>query len=270
MTEPNAPVSPELPNEPMRAEIATLRQKIREIKSLQNSGRWWVIGTTVIVVVLFAAFSWGTYEHIKDNFNHKAVQQAMSTYGASLIPMAQRMITATGKAVMPSYQDAIVATMRKRGPTAAKAALTDLRNVSQKTGKLFQTKMHKAFEQAVAEIQPDFKKAFPNMPDKQRQAMLQSFAADQIGSQNKQIATQISQLYTNDLIHTQAALQTLNVPQVSKAPGGRDAMEKKFLHTMIALLDLQVDDAFAKPSTQPAQTTDTQVAPLAANRPVTK
>ena len=238
----------------MRVEIAALQQQIRDLKALQASGRWWVTATLLIVIAMFAVFTYGTYARIKGNFSDAAVQQAMSQHGAEVVPLAQTMLMETGKAAMPAYRDAIVATMRDKGPAAATAAVDKFKSISQASGKEFQDKMNKAFDAAVARIEPDFKLAYPNMPDEKRQELMKTFASEQIDATNKRLAGQINTLYTNDLIRTQSVLDTLQVPEAEANAGGRDMLEKKFLHTMVALLDQQIDDAYAAPATGDVQT----------------
>ena len=58
---------------------------------------------------------------------------------------------------------------------------------------------------------------------------------DQIAVQNKRIATKVDQLYTNDLIRMQTTLEKFDLPKVG--PDGTDGLERRFLHTMVALLD---------------------------------
>ena len=160
----------------------------------------------------------------------------------------------------------LVATLRTQGPGAATAAVQRLKDVPEQTGKVFQDKMAAAFDAAVKKVEPDFKAAYPNLTDDKRQQLLQSFVADQIAAQNKQIASRVNQLYTNDLIRMQTTLEKFDGPKGAGLPGGSsDELERKFLHTMVALLDDQVDTAYpAAGGATATATTDDPSQPAAA------
>jgi hypothetical protein len=235
----------------MRRELADVQKQIRDLQSIQSSGRWWVAGTLVVVVGLFAVFTFYTYSRIRGNFGQQAMQRAISEHGAEVLPMAQKLLTETGQNVLPVYRDAIVTTFRTRGPQAASAAVTRMREVPEQTGKEFQAKAAAAFDAALKQVEPEFKAAFPNVTDDRRQQLMQAFVGEQIDAQNKRVASRVSQLYTNDLIHMQTVLDKFQLPDPETSAAGQAELEKRFLHTMVSLLDDQVDAAY--PAAPPAE-----------------
>ena len=233
----------------MQTQLADLRQQIASLHTIQATGRRWTLVTVVLVVLLFALFTWATYTRIKRNFNDQAVQEAVGKHGDEVNTMASDMLVATGKDVWPAYKDAAVLTLRRDGPAAATTAVEHLRAIPQKSGEQFKAQIDAAFAAAVKRVEPDFRAAFPAVPDQRRQDLLKAFVADQIESQNKRIAVRVDQLYTNDRIRMQTTLEKFDSPRVSAM--GPDGLERQFLHTMVALLDDQVDAAFPAPDAAP-------------------
>ena len=172
-------------------DLADLQKQVRDLKSLQASGRRWVLATMLIIVLMFATFSWGLYTRIKHNFNDQAVQKAVSEQGADIVPMAESMLKATGQTLLPVYRDAALAVLRKEGPAAGQMAVDRLKAIPQDSGVAFKEKMQAAFDAAVKRVEPDFKAAYPKLADDRRQQILQSFMTDQIASQNSRLATQV-------------------------------------------------------------------------------
>ncbi len=253
----------------MRREVVDLHKQVSDLRALQASGRLWVWGSTALIILMFAVFMYATYHRIRGNFDQQAMQQAIRDHGADVEPMALSLLTSAGQDAMPVYRDAIASTFRTRGPAAATAAVARLRQVPEQSGKEFQDKVKVTFDAAIAKIEPEFKADYPSVSDEKRQQIMQSFVADQIESQNKRIATRVDQLYTNDLIHMQGVLDKYDLPMPA-GPDGQRVLEKQFLHTMVALLDDQVEVALPGSSDVPppsAETASMRVAP--ASRPTT-
>ena len=241
MTDPTTPV----PGDPVQRELDTLKRLAMDVRRQQSVGRAWMYATTLVVIVLFAVFTWGTYAHIRRSFDQPSVQRAFDDHWKQMRPMAEQMLTATGQNVMPAYGEAIVATLKTRGPGAATVAVDKLKGVPAQAGQEFRDRLAAAFEAAVNRLKPDLKAAFPNLPDDRRQQILQAFVADQIAAQNKRIATRVDQLATNDLIHMQTVLEKFDLPKSTDPAATPSELERRFLHTMVALLDDHVDGAFA-------------------------
>jgi hypothetical protein len=90
------------------------------------------------------------------------------------------------------------------------------------------------------------KQEYPGLSDEDRNLMIQDFTNSQIETQNKNVSTKIDGLYTNDLIQMQGVLEKFKLPDADQKPD-KTELEKKFLHTMVMLLDDQVDAAYALP-----------------------
>ena len=249
MADPTTPTTALPPGDPIARDLADIHKQVRDLKAIQASGRHWVLGTTLAVIALFAIFSYATYEHIKRNFDQAAMQKAVSEHGDAVMPVAMRLLQQTGQDLFPVYRDAALAKLKADGPKAASAAVDQVRQVPEQTGKEFQQKLQAAFDAAVTKVEPDFKAAFPNVTDEKRQQIMSAFVAEQIDAQNKRIASRVNQLYTNDLIHMQGTLDKFQLPDTSGTPAGQDELERRFLHTMVALLDDQVDTALPAPAT---------------------
>jgi hypothetical protein len=232
----------------MERQVDQLQLEIAQLRSLQASGRWWLFWTTTLTVLLVVAFTLATYLKIRQNFNPDAVRQAVNARGTDVLPLATQMLMQTGRDAMPAYQAAMVAALQKRGPVMADTAYKRLQQVPEEDGKLMQDKLQAAFAGAMGQIQPQIKAAYPNLADDKRQAMIADFASKQIDAQNKSVASQINKLYTNDLIQLQTVLDKFQLPDESD-PAATDqaGLERQFMHTMVALLDQQVDAAYATP-----------------------
>ena len=271
MTEPTNPSTGPAPAATptvaaMRRELAELQREVRDLRSLQASGRWWVWGSTALIILMFSVFMYATYARIRGNFGQPAMQQAIKEHGQELMPLTRAMLVSAGRDMLPVYRDAITAVLHKRGPAAATAAVKGLRQLPEESGKEFQDKLRAAFDAAVNKIEPDFKAAFPDVTDDRRQQIMQAFVADEIDAQNKRIAARVDQLYTEDLAHMQAVLDKYDLPQGPAGPARQQALEKQFLHTMVALLDDQVDAAYPAPPTEDPMTVRRKPA---ATRPAT-
>jgi hypothetical protein len=249
-----------------RRELAELQRQVRDLRALQSSGRWWVWGSTALIILMFSVFMYGTYARIRDNFGQPAMQQAIREHGQVLMPLTRQMLMSAGRDVLPVYRDAIVAVLHARGPAAATAAVQRLKELPEQGGKELQDKLRATFDAAVSRIEPEFKSAYPNVSDERRQQIMQAFVMDEINEQNKRIASRVDQLYTNDLIRMQAVLEKYDVPQGTDAkPVDQQELEKRFLHTMVALLDDQVDAAYPAPVAPDAA--DPRRRPSPATRP---
>ena len=236
----------------MQREIGRIRQEIRDLQAMQASGRLWVWGSTALIILMFAVFMYATYSRIRGNFGQAAMQTAIKEHGQELMPLTQAMIVSTGRDVLPAYKDAMMQVLHARGPAAAQAAVAQLKALPEQSGQEFQDKVKVAFDAAVRKIEPEFRAAYPKVSDERRQQIMATFVADQITKQNQRIASRVDQLYTNDLDHMQDVLQKYDLPDADPGPAGQQATERQFLHTMVALLDDRVDEAYAVPTADDA------------------
>ncbi len=260
----HAPTSPTAAD--MEREIERLRQKTKELYDLQVTGRRQVIYGAVVIVLMFAVFMYETYARIQGNFSSDHVQAALNERAPQVVPLATRLVMESGRNAMPTYREEIAKTMRERGPELAIEAKKQLDKLPDQTGKLLEDRLNATFNKVIHQIEPRLQKDFPNMTEEERHLMIQAFVAQQIEAQNKQVADHINQLYTNDLIQMHQVLLKFKLP--ADANIDESELERKFLHTMVMLLDDQVDAAYAVPAEQPRlrkKTQTTQPSEQAAN-----
>jgi len=204
--------------------------------------------STLIMVLQFAIFSYALFEKIHGNFSQDAIHKAVSDRGDIVIPLASRLLIETGQNSLPAYRDAIVAAIHQRGPELATETVNRFEEIPQQSGKELQDKLQATFADVMQRIEPEFKTAFPNLSDERRQELVQAFLADEIDSQNKRIAERINGLYTGDLTRMQDVLEKFDLPDPS-VPQDQNNLERDFLHTMVALVDDQLDASYGKSAT---------------------
>lgn len=232
--------------EGLQREVDRLQQHVTTLRQSATAGRWILGITTLIVILQFAIFAWAMYHKLSLNFSHENVQAAVSQRGNEVLPMAQQLVMDTTRDSLPAYRDAFLSAIHTRGPGLAKAAEDRFEQVPAKSGAMLQDKLQTVFTNVMQKIEPDFKTAFPNLSDEKRQQMVQAFLADQIDTQNKRIADHISQLGTNDLIKVQAALESFDLPAADDKSIHDDQLEHSVLHSMVMLLDDQLDATYGK------------------------
>ena len=253
--------------EGLQREADRLQQHVVELRRSQAAGRWVLWVTTFIVILQFALFAGAMYRKLSANFSHENIQAAVTERGNEVLPLAQQLVMDTTRDSLPAYRDAFLGAIHTRGPGLAKAAEDRFEQVPTTSGTMLQEKLSATFATVLQRIEPDFKAAFPNLSDEKRQQLVQAFLADQIAAQNKRIADHITQLGTNDLIKVQEALESFDLPAADAKPVDDDQLEHSVLHSMVMLLDDQLDASYGKsvpedaatpaamhPSTQPSTT----------------
>ena len=246
MSDPNPTATAAVMPAQMQAQLADLRQQIASLHTIQAAGRRWTLVTVVLVVLLFALFTWGTYTRIKRNFNDQAVQAAVDTPPAGCEQAGVGHADQHRPGRVAGVQGRGVTTLRNDGPAAATAAVEHLRVDPPAERRGVQGPDRRRVRRGrQAGSSPTSGPRFPSVPDQRRQDLLKAFVADQLDAQNKRITIRVDQLYTNDRNRMQATLEKFDTPRISGL--GSEGLERQFLHTMVALLDDQVDAAFPTP-----------------------
>jgi len=236
----------------MSREVDQIQKRLVELRQLQARGRSQFIAISILIVLMFAVFMGATYWRIRDNFNPEAVQKAVNDRGPAVLPLARDLLVHAGKNAMPAYREALVQGMRQHGPDLASETLARFQQVPEHNGKVMQDKLQVTFANAIKKVDPDFKAAFPSLSDEQRQHLVQDFLMSQIEEQNKRVASRCNQLLSNDLARLNETLDKFQIEDANQ-PKDAEALEHQFLRTMVAILDDQVDRAYAAPSAEDAK-----------------
>lgn len=228
----------------LHQETIRIEQHLQRLRRSASAGRWIMTLAVIVIVLQFAGFSYLLYQKIRGNFSQANVQQAVSARGDEVLPIASNLLMETGKNILPVYRDAMMTSLKARGPKMAAEAVAHFEQVPQQSGKVMQEKLQATFDGVIKKIEPEFKAAYPNLSDEKRQQLVQAFLADQIAQQNKHIADHITGLYSKDLVQMHGVLDKFSVPDNKKTPDS-DELERNFLHTMVALLDDQLNTTSA-------------------------
>jgi len=226
--------------------VELLQQRIGELSRLQSAARSQFFVTSLVIIAMFALFVIALYTRLRNNFDQANIQAAVSARSSQVLPIARELIIDSARQAAPAYRDAFRAALRQQGPQLANETLARFQAVPEENGKLMQSKLQTAFENALNRVQPELASAFPSLSDEQRQRLAQEFLMTQIEQQNQRVAARCNQLFTNDLLQLHAVLEKFELPDAA-SPQDRKDIERHFLKTTVALLDHQIESAYADP-----------------------
>lgn len=237
-------------------DVARLRQRFAELRSAEAKARRRLAAVAVIVVLLFAGFTYFTIHRVQGNFNQPAVQKAVADRLPQVMPPAGEQLQKAATNAMPTYRKLAAERFEKARPALAAKTRARLEKVPDETGQLMADTVHTAFAGAERRIEPEVKQAFPSLTDAQKQDLLNVYFHDAIAARDKDLATHISGIYTRELVTMQAALENFEFPRDEAASPTMDKAQRDFLHTLLVLADFELlnGDAPAAPAAKDVRT----------------
>jgi hypothetical protein len=231
-----------------------MRARFDELRRAQRTARARVLILAVIVVIMFAAFAHFTVRRVQDNFEQRAVQQAVAERLPEVLPIAGEQLRVATLNALPTYRKLAAERFREVHPALAARARARLEKVPDETGHLMSEALHGAFEGALKRIEPDVKRTFPSLTDAQKQDLLNVYFHDAIDARNKEVAAYIEKVYTNELLGMHAALDKFELPRDDAAGPTTDKAQRDLLHTMLMLADYELLNADAEVAAEAAST----------------
>jgi len=240
-----------------------MRTRFAELRQAQRAARLRVIALAVIVVIMFAAFAHFTVRRVQDNFEQRAVQQAVAERLPEVLPIAGEQLRVATLNALPTYRKLAAERFEQARPALAARARARLEKVPDETGHLLGDALHTAFDSALKRIEPDVKRTFPSLTDAQKQDLLNVYFHDAVDARNKELSAYIEKLYTNELLSMHAALDKFELPRDDAAAPATpatgptdDKAQRDLLHTMLMLADyelLNADTELAADTATPAR-----------------
>jgi hypothetical protein len=227
------------------SEVARMRTRFAELRSAQRAARVRVLILAVVVVIMFAAFAHFTVRRVQDNFEQRAVQQAVAERLPEVLPVAGEQLRVAAVNAMPTYRKLAAERFEQVRPSLAAKARARLEKVPDETGQLMSDALQTAFDAALKRIEPDVKRTFPSLTDAQKQDLLNVYFHDAIAARDKELSAYIEKLYTNELLSMHAALDKFELPRDDAAGPTADKAQRDLLHTMLTLADYELLNADA-------------------------
>jgi hypothetical protein len=231
------------------AEVARMRARFADLRKAQRAARLRVLALAAIVVIMFAVFAHVTVRRVQDNFEQRAVQQAVAERLPEVLPLAGEQVRVATLNALPTYRKLAAERFEQVRPALAARARARLEKVPDETGHLLGEALHTAFDSALKRIEPDVKRTFPSLTDAQKRDLLNVYFHDAIEARNKELASYIEKLYTNELLTMHAALDKFELPRddaathdTTAAPTD-DKAQRDLLHTMLMLADYELLNA---------------------------
>jgi hypothetical protein len=242
MSQPSAGSSPDV-------DVAQLRQRFAELRKRQAAAGRTLAGVAVVVVGLFGAFTYFTVTRVRDNFSQPAVQKAVAERLPEVMPLAGAQIQKAAVAAMPVYRDLAVEQFEKIRPELAAKAMARLDGVPDRAGHMMSERLDASFNKVLKRVEPELRQTFPALTDAQKQQILSDYFHDGIEVRNKEIASHIEAMYTNELSAAHSALSKFDLPADDEKPVAADRMQRDFLHSLLALADYELlNDGGAQPA----------------------
>lgn len=249
-------------------DISRLRQRFAELRRAESSARRRLAAVSVVVVLLFAAFTYFTVHRVQGNFTQPAVQKAVADRLPQVMPPAGDQLQKAATNAMPTYRKLAAERFEKARPALAARTRARLEKVPDETGHMMSDALHAAFDGAQHRIEPEVKTAFPSLTDAQKQDLLNVYFHDAIAARDKDLATHISGVYSKELVTMQAALENFEVPRDEASSPTMDKAQRDFLHTLLVLADFELLNGDATPA--PAKNARTAGARMATTVPTTQ
>lgn len=219
----------------LEREADNLQNRFTSLRGLQSASRMQLIAVVVVVVLMFVIFTFATLGRIRSNFNASAVEQAFSTRAGDMLPIVQQMLVDAGRGSWPTYSALGQERLKEFGPQFSSQFMARFQALPDELGKQTQPKFEKAFITVEQRLEEDLNKAFPDLPQEKRRAMLEQF--------QKEVATavekQLEAIVANEMIKLDAALEKFNIPEAEIAQD-TEKLHRDFLRSMIHLADYHV------------------------------
>lgn len=227
-------------------EVARMRQRFAELRRAQRTARARVLILAIVIIAMFAAFAHFTVRRVQDNFEQRAVQQAVAERLPEVLPIAGEQVRVAAVNALPTYRKLAAERFREVHPALAARARARLEKVPDETGHLMSEALRSAFDGALKRIEPDVKRTFPSLTDAQKQDLLNVYFHDAVAARDKELAAYIEKVYTNELLTMHAALDKFELPRDDAAGPTADKAQRDLLHTMLMLADYELLNADAE------------------------
>lgn len=240
MSHEDSPVRTPATDAGIQGEIDRLQSRVKELQSVQASGRRIMSVLVIVVVVEFAAFAIFTRQRVTANFNQQAVQQAVAERVPQVTPELRSRMIAVAQDTMPVYRQLLMQRFETVGPDVARDAVDRLQKLPLENGKELNDQLHQAFDSALTKLQPELRRMYPKLSDATRDRILQQRFTARIAARDAAVAQRITEISNQQVASIRDVLQRFDVPAESSLQS-RNVREREFLHALVdVIMDGQV------------------------------
>ena len=232
----NTPESSVDPHELSRA-IDQIETQLDTINRAQKTGRLVVLGGSILLIVMMAAFGLRLFRKIESQINEQTLQAALTSKAEELWPQLSEKLTKAALSAVPAYREEAAKRLQVIQPKLQAMISKEAQAMTDRLPVMLQKKAAESLERVTKKVASDVQGEVPGITPAKVEKMSNTLV-DGIAFEADKLQDMLAKVSEKETERIEEILKKLPVDEATKE--SEERLQQRFMHHILMLVDRAV------------------------------
>jgi hypothetical protein len=217
--------------------IDRIETQLDTINRTQKTGRLVVLGGSILLIVMMAAFGLRLFKKIQTQINEQTLQAALTAKGEELWPQLSEKLTKAAMSAVPAYREEATKRLQALQPKLQAMVSKEAQAMTDRLPVMLQEKAAESLERVTKKVASDIQGEVPGItPDKVQE--MSNTLIEGIALEADKLQAMLAKVSEKETARIEKILRKLPVDEAAKE--SEERLQQRFMHHILMIVDRAV------------------------------
>ena len=217
--------------------IDRIETQLDTINRTQKTGRLVVLGGSILLIVMMAAFGLRLFKKIRNQINEQTLQAALTAKGEELWPQLSEKLTKAAMSAVPAYREEATKRLQALQPKLQAMVSKEAQAMTDRLPVMLQEKAAESLERVTKKVASDIQGEVPGItPDKVQE--MSNTLIEGIALEADKLQAMLAKVSEKETARIEKILRKLPVDEAAKE--SEERLQQRFMHHILMIVDRAV------------------------------
>ena len=217
--------------------IDRIETQLDTINRTQKTGRLVVLGGSILLIVMMAAFGLRLFKKIRTQINEQTLQAALTAKGEELWPQLSEKLTKAAMSAVPAYREEATKRLQALQPKLQAMVSKEAQAMTDRLPVMLQEKAAESLERVTKKVASDIQGEVPGItPDKVQE--MSNTLIEGIALEADKLQAMLAKVSEKETARIEKILRKLPVDEAAKE--SEERLQQRFMHHILMIVDRAV------------------------------
>jgi len=217
--------------------IDRIETQLDTINRTQKTGRLVVLGGSILLIVMMAAFGLRLFKKIRTQINEQTLQAALTAKGEELWPQLSEKLTKAAMSAVPAYREEATKRLQALQPKLQAMVSKEAQAMTDRLPVMLQQKAAESLERVTKKVASDIQGEVPGItPDKVQE--MSNTLIEGIALEADKLQAMLAKVSEKETARIEKILRKLPVDEAAKE--SEERLQQRFMHHILMIVDRAV------------------------------
>jgi len=217
--------------------IDRIETQLDTINRTQKTGRLVVLGGSILLIVMMAAFGLRLFKKIQTQINEQTLQAALTAKGEELWPQLSEKLTKAAMSAVPAYREEATKRLQALQPKLQAMVSKEAQAMTDRLPVMLQQKAAESLERVTKKVASDIQGEVPGITPAKVQEMSNTLI-EGIALEADKLQAMLAKVSEKETARIEKILRKLPVDEAAKE--SEERLQQRFMHHILMIVDRAV------------------------------